>query len=380
MDFVSGLKNTLLFDTTINDPEQKVSNKVWNDNREFAIIWSVAQLFYWGFCFFMSFREERFIMCRNVYISAILLSAISLAGTLFLLHKFPRLIHLIKIIVSVAILGGGLFIAMIVLPKGYNTITIFASVLLVPVLFVNNTLLNILVVLSYNIISGILLSFVLNSELYLSSMTDLIIFSTIGVILGHFVNKARFERYVFAESAVQLAELQTKYAYYDQMTGLKNRRAYAEKIERLSENLPDNCCAVIADINGLKRMNDAFGHDAGDELIIGAADCLHRGFEGIDSIYRLGGDEFCAILICEEEYVKKCLENIAKLSSEWKGQYVNGISISCGYASSKEFSDIKDILKAADQRMYLAKSDYYLSLSAEEKAETDYRKRYKAYQ
>ncbi len=373
MNFVSGLKNTFLFDKTINDPEQIVRKQIWNDNRKFAVIWASAQIFYWGFCLFMSFNELRFTYCRYVYLTAIIISALSLVSAIFFLGKVPRLIHLIKILVSVTILGGGLFIAWILLPYGYNTVTIFAAVLLVPVLFVNNTLSNITIIASYIIIAVFLLRFGLSSESYASCISDLVVFSTIGVTLGHFVNKARFERYVFAESAVQLAksnaklaELQTKYAYYDQMTELLNRRAYSEKNELLSAYLPDNCCAIIADINGLKKMNDTFGHDAGDELIIGAAECLRKSFEGIDTIYRIGGDEFCVILINEDVDVDQCLEKLEKLSAEWQGEYVDGISISCGYATSQEFSDIQEMLKVADQRMYISKGEYYMAMVSDE--------------
>ena len=220
-------------------------------------------------------------------------------------------------------------------------------------------------ILAYNIVAAVLLWFGLGKEVYVSCMTDLVLFSTIGVTLGHFVNKARYERYFFAESAVQLAELRTKYAYYDPTTGLKNRRAYAENVELLSGNMSERIVAVIADIDGLKKMNDTFGHDAGDELIIGTADCLRKAFEGIDTIYRLGGDEFCVILTEEGTDVEKCLEKVAKLCSEWKGKYVDGISISCGYATSEEFSDINDMLRIADQRMYEAKSDFYMSVFSE---------------
>jgi len=47
-----------------------------------------------------------------------------------------------------------------------------------------------------------------------------IIFSTVGLLIGHFVDKSRFERYIYARSVEKLADIQTRYAYYDQMTGL----------------------------------------------------------------------------------------------------------------------------------------------------------------
>ena len=110
MNFLTSLKKVLLFDTTINDPGQQVHKQIWNDNRRFALIWSFAALFYWGFCIFMSFREERFYICRNVYIVTIILSALELFATLFLVKKNPQLINLIQFLINATVMGGGLFI------------------------------------------------------------------------------------------------------------------------------------------------------------------------------------------------------------------------------------------------------------------------------
>ncbi len=117
----------------------------------------------------------------------------------------------------------------------------------------------------------------------------------------------------------------------------------------------------MADINGLKEINDSLGHGAGDELIIGAAECLKKGFEGKDTIYRLGGDEFSVILESGKADTEKCLERMKKVCSGWKGKYIDGISISCGTASAEEFSDYDTLVKKADERMYECKEHYYES-------------------
>ena len=143
------------------------------------------------------------------------------------------------------------------------------------------------------------------------------------------------------------------------MTGLLNRRAYEEKVEQISTNLPSGCCVVMADVNGLKEVNDSLGHEAGDELIIGSAECLRKGFEGIDTIYRLGGDEFSVIAECGKAETEKCLERLKEICAGWKGTYINGISISCGTASAEECSDYDSMMKKADERMYECKKQYY---------------------
>lgn len=130
-------------------------------------------------------------------------------------------------------------------------------------------------------------------------------------------------------------------------------------IQSANPALPAGCCVIMADVNDLKRTNDTLGHHAGDELIIGAAKCLCRSFTETDRIYRTGGDEFAVIIMDEGYDVDAALNKLQRFSADWKGDLIHGFSISAGAASAKEFDDIKTILKAADQRMYESKREYY---------------------
>ena len=196
-------------------------------------------------------------------------------------------------------------------------------------------------------------------ETYGWVLSNLCIFSVVGVLIGHFVNKTRFERYVFAESMAELADIQARYAYRDQLTDLQNRRSFEETVEQFSKELPAGCCIIVVDVNDLKKTNDTFGHHAGDELLIGAAKCLCRSFTGTDRIYRTGGDEFVVIITDEHYDVDAALNRLKRYSADWKGELIHGFSISAGVASAKEFDDMDAILRAADQRMYEAKREYY---------------------
>ena len=154
----------------------------------------------------------------------------------------------------------------------------------------------------------------------------------------------------------------TSASFVDQSTQLLNRRAFEErKAELAMSPLKEDFVYVTADLNGLKHVNDTLGHAAGDELIQGAADCLKTCFGAYGDVFRIGGDEFAAILSLTEAQRREAMAALDQASERWSGQQVQGLSISCGYASSREFpsENIAELMKISDERMYAAKDAYY---------------------
>jgi len=151
-------------------------------------------------------------------------------------------------------------------------------------------------------------------------------------------------------------------SFVDQPTQLWNRRAFEEKKAALDQSaLKEDFVYLTADLNGLKGVNDSQGHAAGDELIQGAAECLKACFGAYGDLYRIGGDEFAAMLALPEETLKKKLEALERITAAWSGQYVKGLSISCGYAARWEFpsENLSELSRISDERMYAAKDAYY---------------------
>lgn len=350
------LRKSNIFKYAFNEIPENVKAEIREENRKFAVIWSCAHILYWSYCLFMSTRLHDFLVCRPIYAVALAVCAAALLLALFAVPRIPWLIQLVAFAVDAAFLGAGVAIALRLAPK---TIIVFASVLTVPVLFISDLLTPTILLTVDIIVFAIIGKSAMEPSAYSWVLPNMIIFSSIGLIMGYFVNKARYERYLFADSAAKLAELQTRYAYFDQMTGLQNRRAYSELTDRYALEMPAYCCLIMVDINGLKQINDRLGHEAGDELIIGSAECLRQGFKETDAVYRIGGDEFCILLLDTDIDTGQRLKQIEECCARWKGKYVNGISLSYGYADSKEFSDFNSIQKATDQRMYQFKRQYY---------------------
>ena len=353
----SKIKNELLFAGVIKNSNGKVRKDILEDNRKSAIFWAAIQLIFWPFSLIMSRIDPEYTDCLPVYIIVLVICGIALYLALYICPKHLNLVPGVAMALNMALLGAGLGIT--VLKPHLRSAVIFCTLLIVPVSYVTDTLSTLVLILIDFLTLVIVGSHRMDPAIFRWTVSFFVIFGLVGILMGHFINKTRFERYVFAESAMQLAELQTRYAYYDQMTGLKNRRAYSEKVEQLSKKMPVPCTVVMADINGLKEANDTLGHEAGDELIIGSAECLRKSFDGIDTIYRIGGDEFTVIMERSETEAKKCLERMEKKCGDWKGRLIKGISISCGTASTDDYSDLDSLLKAADQKMYEFKSNYY---------------------
>ena len=359
----SRIRDILIYTSVIKDENGRIRKQIMEDNRKSAIIWSAILIIYWILCLIFSASNTLYANCRGLYIAALCIHTVTLFTAAFIAPKAPRVIRPMLFIIQIAFAGVGIGTALC--NPGEKTVTFVATLLIAPIMFVEDTLPSVLIALASILACVFAGPQRMGAEIYHWMLNDVLLYSFAGILFGYFINKSRFERYIYAESAVKLAELQTRYAYYDQMTGLQNRRAYSEKAEQLSKQLPVPCTVVMADINGLKEANDTLGHEAGDELIIGSAVCLRKSFDGVDSIYRLGGDEFAVIIERPEAEAKKCLERMEKICADWKGQFINGISISYGVASTEEFSDPDSLLKAADQRMYEYKGNYYLSVGKE---------------
>lgn len=154
----------------------------------------------------------------------------------------------------------------------------------------------------------------------------------------------------------------TSASFIDQSTQLLNRRAFEEKKAELAQaGLKEDFVYITADLNGLKQVNDNLGHTAGDELIKGAADCLKECFGKHGDVYRIGGDEFAAMLRLSDAGLKEAMDRLDRTTAGWSGRQVKRLSISCGSATSREFpsGNIGELIRISDERMYAAKAAYY---------------------
>ena len=148
-------------------------------------------------------------------------------------------------------------------------------------------------------------------------------------------------------------ELEFK-SFNDSLTDLYNRRFFEEELKRLDTKRQLPISIIMADVNGLKLINDSYGHQKGDELLIKTAEILKEVLREEDIIARMGGDEFVVLI---PKTPKKQLNRIIERIKE-KLELINNkeklpLSVSFGSATKeKEAEDINQILKKADDDMY----------------------------
>ncbi|WP_246169634.1 PAS domain S-box protein [Alkalibaculum sporogenes] len=145
-------------------------------------------------------------------------------------------------------------------------------------------------------------------------------------------------------------------SYYDTLTGLYNRGFMEEELLRIDSSNETPCGVILGDLNGLKLVNDVFGHASGDELLICAANIITECCRKEDIIARWGGDEFLILLpktdaLTIERIVQRIMDKCLEDNKDG-----TQVSIALGYAVKKnDYENINKTIKDAEEHMYRRK-------------------------
>jgi diguanylate cyclase (GGDEF)-like protein len=161
--------------------------------------------------------------------------------------------------------------------------------------------------------------------------------------------------YAFSNTLRVTAEA-TAAALTDALTGLRNRRALLAELEDELADAPttDSAVLVLFDLDGFKDYNDTFGHPAGDALLVRLGRRLDEAVAGCGSAYRLGGDEFCALIRLDPDRVGDDVDRAVAALHE-RGEGFDVASSHGTVILPAEARDSARALQVADQRLYAQK-------------------------
>ncbi len=161
---------------------------------------------------------------------------------------------------------------------------------------------------------------------------------------------------LFEDANTTLREMNNKLeylSYHDPLTGLYNRRFFEEEVKRL--DVPRNypLSMLMADVNGLKLINDSFGHAMGDRILCAAANAMKAACRSDDILARLGGDEFVMLMPgTEESDVEALVERMRSITAIERVGSLE-LSVSFGYATKRdEGMKAQEVFSMAEDRMY----------------------------
>ena len=150
---------------------------------------------------------------------------------------------------------------------------------------------------------------------------------------------------------------------HDALTKLRNRAFYDDEISRLNRRGPFPVGVLTVDLNGLKQVNDEFGHSAGDALLRRAGEALKKALGETLQAARVGGDEFVCLLPRYGEAEMTALKEGLRMVIDMNNQFYQGprLSFAMGSSVCQKAGELERSLRAADDAMYVAKRAFYSS-------------------
>ena len=174
--------------------------------------------------------------------------------------------------------------------------------------------------------------------------------------ISFFVSSCQLSRARLQEDIDRRKELEERLrfvSYHDGLTGAYNRTYLEEQLPLLDKHAKLPLSIIMGDVNGLKLINDTFGHHAGDQLLLQAAAIIGAHSRKKDLFCRWGGDEFLLILPGTDKMTALKITEKINQSCKASSQDPIAVSIALGVATKeKDMDNVQEILKEAEDRMY----------------------------
>ena len=187
----------------------QVKEAVGERNRRSIISWSCIVGLFWIISLVI-FNAPEYVQGRTVLLISLSIDIITVMSALFLIKRFKWLLFPMMYLLEISILATGIGLAFV--QPDLRAATMIALALMIPALFIDRTIVTLaleaLAIIAYVVFGKSILS----TDIYSWGWMTLTVFSLAGVMIGHMINKDRFERFVYADSAKKLADMQKNYS------------------------------------------------------------------------------------------------------------------------------------------------------------------------
>ncbi|MFN0065026.1 MAG: diguanylate cyclase [Chlamydiales bacterium] len=200
---------------------------------------------------------------------------------------------------------------------------------------------------------------------------DQLIVDAISLGAQDYVAKTELNAHILEKSIIYALERQLiqdglrELSMTDELTGLYNRRGFLKLAEQqisMATRHKKGFLLYMIDINFFKKINDTYGHPAGDQAILDLTDCLKQAFRQHDIIARIGGDEFAVIAVNAENDVEDILkehllEKISTVNNSGSRPYKISLSIGSSHYHALAQRSLDDLIEDADKKLYIKKKE-----------------------
>ncbi len=163
----------------------------------------------------------------------------------------------------------------------------------------------------------------------------------------------------------KIRESLRRQSFTDELTGVYNRRGFITLAQRhlaLAKRARSGFYLFLVDVDALKKINDRYGHIAGDAALVVTANSLKRTFRGSDVVGRIGGDEFAVLALNTSEEVGPLLEKALQMAFREEGAlqglaFPFSVSIGAAYFNPERPESIQNLFERADRELYESKRE-----------------------
>lgn len=344
------LKNTLLYAGEDREGYQRIEAELKESNRKSLQAFSLIAFAAMTIMFISSFLDPGVERNRTAYfLSAavcLLLSGASLAA-----KRTPWLSYLGMYGFLAVLYVFGIALGTFIQP---NEMTVSFMILLfvAPLLFTDRPLRMSAAILVGIVAYVIAARMTQREELFRKNLVDALMYGALSIVVSTQMMRIKVKRIVLEQENSYLSR-------WDTLTGMQNRLSFEETLAEIRKYEQESLLLCAFDVNGLKKANDSLGHAAGDELLQGAAECIRKVFGPFGSCFRIGGDEFFAVLYKENPGRDALVDSFRRETEQWSGRQVKQLSVSVGIVPMKPGDNLAELLTQADLEMYASKMDYY---------------------